>query len=688
MHSAGVAECGLVCLAMIAKYHGHDVDVNGLRSRISISTAGTTLRSLISIADSLDMSARAVRTELEGLKRIRTPAIIHWDMNHFVVLSAVKGNKVIIHDPTEGRRVYKLEEVSKHFTGVCLELTRAKQFEKRVERKPTYISSLWTKIDGFWLSFGQILVLSFCLQILGLAAPFYIQLMVDSAVPSSDKALALTLAMAFIGIMAVRLLTKLLQTWTVSALSIMLTFQMVGNIVRHMFRLRIAYFESRHVGDILSRIESIDPIKKAFTTDLISLILNTILFVLALSIMVIYSLTLTLLVVASVAIILAVELITFPYRRRLVEEEIHAKANEDSFMMESIRASSTIKLMSHEAERESQWRNYFAKELNIGFSLVKLDMFTGLIIGFVSGLEAIIIVYIAVIMVVDNTGFSIGMLFAFISFKGQFTSAANTLIDLLIRYKLLALHLDRVGDIIHAEPDSFQNAIPEYTGVASIRLSNVNLRYGENTPNVLNNVTLEIKDGDYVAIVGASGGGKTTLLKVLMGLYLPDEGKVYLGGQLANADLFQAWRRIGAAVMQEDRLLAGSIQQNITFFDPNPDTEWVRECTRMACVDGDIEEMPMQLQSLVGDMGSALSGGQKQRILLARALYRRPKIIFMDEGTANLDPASELKIASTLRNMSVTRIVVAHRPALIKDVDYVYQVVDGSIAEVEKKAFV
>lgn len=684
LHSAEVAECGVVCIAMIAIYYGHDIDVNALRQRIKVSGAGTTLRSLIQIADTLDLSSRAIRVDLEDLVNVQTPAILHWDMNHFVVLKSVRGDKIIIHDPNQGRRAFKHDEISKHYTGVCLELARANRFEKKVDKRPTNISSLWTKIGGFWTSITQVLVLSLALQIVSLAAPFYLQLMVDSAVPSSDKELAVTLALAFIGIMCIRLLTELLRTWVTSALSLLLGFQMVGNIVRHLLRLRVDYFEARHIGDILSRIGSISNIKNAFTTDVISVVLNSLMALLSLAIILVYSVQLSLIVLLSLFIELIISLVTYPYFRRLTEEQIHAKAKEDSFLMESIRASTTIKLMSFESEREAQWRNYFAKEMNIGFSITKLNMFTGLLSGFVSGLESILITYFAIIMIINNTGFSIGMLFAFVSFKGRFRSSASSLIDLFIKFKLLSLHLDRVGDIIHAQPDSFSTRTDDFTGDASISLKNISFRYGTNMPYVFENVSLNIEDGEYIAFIGPSGGGKTTLLKLLIGLYRPEKGSIYLGGQEANQDLFQSWRRVSSAIMQEDKLLTGSIEQNIAFFDPDVDADQVLEAAEMAYVHKDIEAMPMKYQSLVGDMGSTLSGGQKQRILLARAIYRNPRVLYMDEGTANLDPKSETNIANVIKSLPITRVVIAHRPALIEDVDRVYRVADGAITEVKK----
>lgn len=679
--SSEISECGVVCLAMIAQYHGHNIDIQALRRRANISSAGMTLRAVINVADTLDLSSRAIRVDLDKLKHVTTPAILHWDMNHFVVLKKVKGDTFTIHDPTAGKRVLSFEDVSKHYTGVCLELTKAQRFKKQVDNTPVRISSLWTKINGFWSSMTQVLVLALCLQAISMLAPFYIQLMIDGAVAESNKTLALTLAIAFSGVLCIRLLTSFFQSWVVTTLGMLLSFQMVGNLVRHLLRLNIKYFETRHIGDILSRISSLDPIRTAFTTDAISVLLSALMLIFSFIIIFIYSGYLTLIVIIAMCLELFIQLIVYPYRKRLIEEQIDASAKEESFLMESIRASTTLKLMSFESERESQWRNVVAKEMNIGFRISKLDMYVDLASGLIAGIKNIIIVYVAVVFIIESNGFSLGMLFAFTSYQGRFGSAASNLISKLITYKLLSVHLDRVGDIVKAEPDSFAESAHDYQGDIRITLDNVSFGYGSDMNPVLNDVSLDIKQGQSIGFVGPSGGGKTTLMKLMLGLYEPSSGTVSIGGHVADKSTWQAWRKISATLMQEDRLLSGSIEQNIAFFDPQVDKDKVMYAAQQACVAQDIERMPMGYQSLIGDMGSTLSGGQKQRILLARALYRDPKILFMDEGTANLDAQSEEDIADLIKSLPITKIIIAHRPALMRDVDEIFEVANGTVSK-------
>ena len=284
-------------------------------------------------------------------------------------------------------------------------------------------------------------------------------------------------------------------------------------------------------------------------------------------------------------------------------------------------------------------------------------------------------------MIIAGEGFSVGMLFAYLSFRQTFTDRVLALINEAFNFRLLTLHLDRISDIVHAEreaaPDepSSEDAPPK----GAIEARGVRFRYGAGDRLILDGVDLCVAPGEFLAITGASGGGKSTLLKLLLGLYDPVEGEILLDGRPPDLTGWRAWRRHVGVVAQDDQLLSGTLADNIAFFDPELDMARVREAASAARIQDDIMAMPMQFLSLVGDMGAALSGGQRQRVLLARALYRRPSILILDEGTANLDPQTETEIADTIAAMAITRIVVAHRPALVRRADRVVRVEGGRV---------
>jgi ATP-binding cassette subfamily B protein RaxB len=679
IQGAEAAECGLACIAMVARYHGHDVDLNGLRQRFTLSMSGATLRSIMGFADSLGFAPRALKVELTALNKVRLPAILHWDLNHFVVLKSVSGGRAVIHDPALGARTYTLDDLSKHFTGVALELTPSDTFEKVTARAPIKLTSLWSKMVGFWPAFFQILGLSLALQVAVFALPFQMQLVVDEAIFRADRDLLSVLAIGFGALVVIQAMIEALRAWALQIFGQMLSFQMVGNLVRHMIRLPSDWFEKRHVGDIISRIGSASAIQDVLTRGVIAAIIDGLMAVVAIVILLLYSPILTAVVVGAVAINLIFAFALFPAMKARTEEQIIESAREQSHIMETVRAATTIKVMGREAERESSWRNLYANAINAAVSVGKFQISLSFTQGLITGLQTVIVIYLGARTILAGDGFSVGMLFAFLSFRQTFTDRANALINQAIQFRFLNLHLDRLADIVTAEVETSPAAAPPRLEVrGAMTLSDIGFRYGAADRTILEGLNLTVKPGEFLAITGASGGGKTTLLKLMLGLRHPTAGTITLDGQTATPDLWRAWREQVGVVAQDDRLLSGTIADNIAFFDPDLDMVRVQQAAFAAQVHEDIVRMPMQYLSLVGDMGSTLSGGQKQRVLLARALYRQPRILILDEGTANLDVQTEEIIADLIAQLPITRIVVAHRPALLQRADRVL-VVDGGL---------
>ncbi|MGE8941946.1 peptidase domain-containing ABC transporter [Leptospira interrogans] len=678
------AECGLACIAMISRYHGHDVDLNGLRQRYALSLAGASLKSLMEITDQLGFSTRALRVEISALGKIRTPAILHWDLNHFVVLKSVGRHNIIVHDPALGVRILSREEFSKHFTGVALELARAETFERVSARLPMKLSMLWSRLTGWWPALAQVLVLSIALQIVTFVAPLQMQLVVDEALASVDRNLLTVIALGFGVLVIIQASIEALRSWALRVFGHLLSFQISGNLVRHLLRLPTDYFEKRHAGDIISRLGSAKPIQDAITQGVIGTVIDGIMACIAAVILFFYSTTLALIVIAAVLINMALHLALFPRMKQRMEEEILAEAKEHTHLMESVRAATTLKLLGREAVRESGWRNLHAESTNASIAVGKLTISQSLVQNVVTGLQTVIVTYVAGRLILDGQGFSVGMLFSFLSYRQTFTDRANALVNQIMQFRFLRLHLDRLADIVTTPTEVSGTAASEPAKTRGhVRLKDVCFRYGATDPLVLEDINLEISPGDYVAIHGASGGGKSTLLKLLLGLHSPSDGMIELDGQRATAERWRAWRNRVGVVAQDDNLLSGTLADNIGGFDPDLDMQRVVAAAVAAQVHNDVVRMPMQYLTLVGDMGSTLSGGQRQRILLARALYRQPRILILDEGTANLDEQNEELIADLIDRMPITRIVVAHRPALLRRAKRVYQVGGRKLSEVQ-----
>jgi ATP-binding cassette, subfamily B, bacterial CvaB/MchF/RaxB len=667
IQAAEAAECGLACLAMIARYHGHDVDLNGLRQRYALSLSGASLKSLMEMADQLSLSTRAVKVEIGSLAHLRLPAIVHWDLNHFVVLKSVNKRRAIIHDPAMGAKTLSIEAFSKHFTGIALELSRAEGFDAIDARMPMKLSMLWSKLSGSGTALAVVLLLSVALQVAAFIAPLQMQLVVDQALVQSDHELLAVIALGFGALVIIQSAIESLRGWALRVLGHLISFQITGNLVRHLLRLPSDYFEKRHVGDVVSRLGSVKPIQEAMTQGVIGAVIDGVMAIVAAVVLFFYSTELALIVIAAVLVNLAVSLALMPRMKQSMEEMIVAAAKEQTHLMETVRAATTLKLLGREAVREGTWRNLHAETTNTSLSVGKFQISQGFIQGAVTGLQTVLVIYVAGSAILEGHGFSVGMLFSFLSYRQTFTDRGMALVNQLIQFRLLRLHFDRLSDIVTTKAEGTDMAAAGLVEVKGhMRLKNVSFRYGASDPAVLEDINFEIAPGDFVAIQGPSGGGKTTLLKLLLGLNAPSDGRIELDGQSATAERWRTWRTEVGVVAQDDRLMAGTIADNIAGFDPELDMQKVIAAACAAQVHADIMCKPMQYLTLVGDMGSILSGGQRQRVLLARALYRQPKILILDEGTANLDEENEALIADLIDQLPITRIVVAHRPALIR----------------------
>ncbi|HEX2220836.1 MAG TPA: peptidase domain-containing ABC transporter [Gemmatimonadales bacterium] len=665
-------ECGLACLAMVASYHGHAIDLNSLRRRHPVSLNGVTLKGLMQVASHLSLACRPLRFELPHLRELRLPAIVHWDMDHFVVLKAVTGKGIVIHDPASGERRYRLAEASKHLTGVALELTPMEGFIPKDETARLPLASFLGHTRGLAQALAQVLVLSVVLEAFVIASPFYLQLAVDEAIARGDADLLLVLALGFGLLTAISVASTALRSSILLVLQNTLSLQMAASLFRHLIRLPLAYFEKRHVGDVLSRFASTEPIRRLLAEGLIAALIDGVMAAATLVMIFVYSAELALVVLVALALYAALRIALYRLFRRRSEAAIQAKARESSTLIETLRAVQTVKLFNHEGEREGQWLNRYAEVVNASVRLGRVDIAFKTMNDAIFGLENILTVYLGARLALDGS-LTIGMIFAFLSYKRHFTDKAVQLVEKALDFRILDLHLERLADIALTPPEPGHDRPLAYTRpiAGRIELRDVCFRYAETEPFVLENLSLTIEPGQFVTIAGPSGGGKTTLAKIMLGLLEPTSGEVLVDGLPLARIGARAYREQVGAVMQDDQLLSGSIADNICFFDQAFDLEWMMRCAEMAGIHDEIMAMPMAYNTLVGDMGSSLSGGQKQRVLLARALYRRPRILFLDEGTAHLDVDTERHINEGLKRLAITRVSVAHRPETMRAADRV-----------------
>ncbi len=689
IHQTEAAECGLACLAMIAGYHGYETDLTTLRHRFSISAHGATLTQIISTASQLKMSSRPLRLNMSQITELQTPCILHWEMKHFVVLKQATKTNITILDPATGERKLTIEEASKLFTGIALELTPNSDFEKAEEKQTLTLKHFWSKITGLKRSLFNVLLLSLLLQFFALLSPYYMQTVVDDVLLRSDKNFLTVLALGFGILLLIETMTTVFRQFVVLNLSTKLNIQMSSNIFHHLIRLPIDYFSKRHMGDIVSRFGSMGTIRELITTGLIAVVIDGLMAIITLTVMFIYSWQLSLLVLGVLVIYALLRYAFYKPFKNLSQESIVSSAKESSHFMESLRAVQTIKLFEKETDRQSQWQNRLADSMNKGIRIQQWEIGFSTVNKLLFGIENILIIFFAATFVIDQA-MTVGMLYAFISYKSRFISSTDGLIGKWIEFKMLSLHFDRLSDIVFSEKDTMQkDSLAKHTLAGQvnaktiegkIEVENISFAYSKMDNPVFENLSFSINPGETIAFVGPSGGGKSTLLKCLMGLMSPNTGNIMIDGVPLQQQ--SSYRQQIAGVMQEDQLLSGSIAENIACFDSKVDLNRVVRCAHYACVHEDISQLPMQYNTLVGDMGTNLSGGQKQRIILARALYRDPKILFMDEATSNLDTNNEAQINEHIKHLSITRILIAHRPETIRSAQRIFALANGEFQEI------
>lgn len=669
-------ECGVACLGYIAAHHGQPYEMSELRAKFAISMRGISLRDLAQLAGALGLRARPLRLELEELSGLRLPCILHWDMTHFVVLAHCARGKVVLHDPAFGERRMALKDASSHFTGVALELIPAPEFERIAPRPAIGWRQLVGKVNGLKRSLGQLFVIAATLQVALLVAPLFTQWIVDGAIVSGDIELLWLLAIGLGLTTLIKTGLEAARGWLGIVASVQFSVQWAARIMGHLLHLPAQWFELRHTGDVVSRFQSMQSIQQAVTGRLVEILLDGLFAVVTLAVMLLYSVKLAAIAVAGVLVYAAIRVLPHGAFHRANDDVLTHDAKAQSHFLENLRAIQTIKIAGLQDQRVARWLNMVVQATNRRTSTQKMTLAFSAGYSLVFGIESIAVLGLGAAMAISGT-LTVGMLMAFVSYKDEFSSRMQRFIDNLMALRMLRLHAERLSDIVLAEPEALGNPAPTQAACErrppTIALDNVSFQYGSGAPWVLRHVSIEIGAGEHVAIVGATGCGKTTLAKIVLGLLEPTEGKVLIDGVPLDQLGLGNWRRQVGAVMQDDQLFSGSLQENIAGFDESIDPQRVQEAANLAAIHAEVLAMPMGYFTLNGDMGSSLSGGQKQRILLARALYRAPGVLILDEATSHLDVSKERQVNEAICKLPMTRIAIAHRPETIAMADRVIE---------------
>ncbi|MGH8031324.1 MAG: peptidase domain-containing ABC transporter [Luteimonas sp.] len=672
-------ECGLACLVMIATYYGRRCDLATIRRQFPLSLNGTTLARLIEIAAAQGMQSRPLRLEPEDIDQLQLPCIVHWDMEHYVVLWRITRRGAVIHDPVRGRRELSRAEFADHFTGVALEVQPAVDFTTPPPSRRVGIFALTGRLVGLKRVIVQIGALALLLELFTLIGPLFVQMVTDQVLPYDDHQLLQLLGIGFFLMVLIQTVIGAIRSWSVTRLGSTFEYSWTVNVFGHLLKLPQSFFERRQLGDISNRFSSIEQIQKTLTARFIEGVLDGLMAALTLGMMLLYSPMLTAITAITFLAYTIIRAVSFGWLHEAQHEQLMATATQQSHFLEVVRGMQAIRLNNKASVQAARYANKTVDAVNRGIAVQRLNIVFEALKFFVFNGQRVLILWVGALLALDQQ-LSAGMLIAFFVFSYLFTTRASALIDYGVELRMLRLHGDRLSDIILAEPEAdVEPANANEPLDDSVRLIGIRFRYDEHQSWLLDGCELHVRQSESVAITGASGCGKTTLVKLLLGLADPQEGMVLVGERDIRGLGKRRLRDIVSAVMQDDQLFTGSIEDNISMFDEKADRAAIEAAACAASVHDDIVALPMGYYTLIGDMGSSLSGGQRQRIVLARALYKMPRILVLDEATSHLDVEREQLVNESIRRLDITRIVIAHRPETIASADRVLEMRDGRL---------
>jgi ABC-type bacteriocin/lantibiotic exporter with double-glycine peptidase domain len=673
-------ECGAACLTMVLGYHGKNVPLEEVRETCAVDRDGVSALTLMNAANLYGLRGRAVKVELESLELLDPGTILHWQFNHFVLFEKLRRDSVDIVDPSLGRRRVPLAEFSKQFTGVALMLEPGEGFEPH-ERKANHLWPAVKAVLGKTHLLPRILVTSLLVQLAALAVPMLTAQLVDQVVPRSDEQLLLLLVAGVVAMVVFELASTLVRAHLLLHLRTLVDARMTLGFLDHLTNLPYSYFQLRSAGDLMMRLNSNTTVREILTSSVLSGVLDGIVVTLYLGIMLWLSPLLAAVVVGCGTLNLMIYIFARKRQRDLAAKSLQTEAKSQGYQVELLTSMETLKAMGAEHRAVTHWSGLFVDVLNASLDRGRLAATVESITAALRLAAPLAILATGALMVLHGQ-LSLGMMLAFNALAVGFLGPLTKLVDTALQLELMGRYLERINDVLDTPAEQERSTARRAHRLSgSVALDRVSFRYGPLAPYVVQELSAQIHPGQFVAIVGRSGAGKTTLAHLLIGLYRPTAGKILFDGiELAELDMRAVRQQIGI-VTQSHHLFGATIRENIALSDPSLPLSAVIEAAKLADIHDDIVAMPLGYHSVLVDRGASISGGQRQRLALARALVRKPAILLLDEATSALDAVSEAKIHRALNELRCTRVVIAHRLSTVRRANLILVMHEGRIAE-------
>ncbi len=681
-HSA--SDCSAACLVMVGQYWGKDFNINRLRELAYVSRDGASLKGLANAAENLGFNCRPVKASLDRLANQKLPIIAHWDGNHYIVVFEITPQFVTVCDPAVGQRKLTHAEFVTGWTGYCL-LVEPTLALKKAAGKDTNFWQLFQLITPHKVVVAEVFMASIVLQIFGLISPIFTQLILDRAVvhKSADSLAAFGMGLLIFGGFQIAMagLRQYLMAQTANRIDAAL----VIGFIRHTFSLPLSYFDSRHVGDIISRIQENHKIQSFITGESLGVIMDMLSVFVYATIMFVYSWKLALVTLAAVPPFLILTFASTPFLKKMSRQIFNASNAENNYLIEALNGVRTVKSMSVEKAVRWNWEEKLNKEIKQIYSGQIMDVKIQMISAAIHTISSTALIWVGASLVISGE-FTIGQLFAFNMLSANVIRPFQRLAELWNRLQEVGIAIERLCDVIEAKPEEdledTRQDLRKLQGY--VKFENVTFRYNKDAEtNVLENINFEIKPGQTIALVGRSGSGKTTLSKLILGLYPVTSGVVSIDGKNLNSISLHSLRSQVGIVDQDTFLFSGTVKENIALAKPGAKEAEIHRAAELAGADEFIQKMPMKYSTEIGESGSMLSGGQRQRLAIARALLNNPRLLIFDEATSSLDTESERIIQTNLEKIRRNRstIIIAHRLSTVQNADLILVLDKGILIE-------
>ncbi|WP_310483367.1 ABC transporter transmembrane domain-containing protein [Chamaesiphon sp. VAR_48_metabat_403] len=681
-HSA--ADCSAACVVMVGRYWGRDFNINRLRELAYVNRDGASLKGLANAVENLGFNSRPVKASLDRLATQQLPAILHWEGNHYVVVFEINPQYIIIGDPAIGQRKLTYPEFNEGWTGFCLLMEPTLALQK-TEGKSTDLWQLFQLVIPHRTTVIEIFVASIVLQIFGLISPIFTQLILDRAIVHKSESSLAAFGVGLLIFGGFQIAMSGLRQYLMAQTANRIDAALIIGFIRHVFSLPLSYFDSRHVGDIISRIQENHKIQSFITGQSLGVLLDLMSVFVYATLMFIYSWKLALVTLISIPPFLILTFASTPFLKKMSREIFNATNDENSYLIEALNGVRTVKSMSVEKSVRWSWEERLNREIKQTYRGQIMGIQIQMISSTINTISSTALIWLGASLVISGE-FTIGQLFAFNMLSANVISPFQRLAVLWNKIQEVGIAIERLCDVIEAKPeedrDSHRQDIGKLKGY--VKFKNVTFRYNKNADtNILENINFEIKPGQTIALVGRSGSGKTTLSKLILGLYQPINGSIEIDGKdLTSISLHSLRSQVGV-VDQDTFLFSGTVKENITLAKPGASQQEIERAAELAGADEFIRKMPMRYDTEIGEGGGMLSGGQRQRIAIARALLNNPRLLIFDEATSSLDTESEQIIQNNLEKIRRDRstVIIAHRLSTVRNADLILVLDKGVLIE-------